>query len=89
MLVQPFQADIARTGEDTLMVFGGRYTHAVRKVPKAGDFRVRAMTTAAPSTTTRRRPSRSRSPSAPRRRATRSRCTAGSIWCATTPATWR
>lgn len=40
MLVQPFQADVARTGEDTLMVFGGRYSHAVRKVPKAGDFRV-------------------------------------------------
>lgn len=40
MIVQPFQADIARTGEDTLMVFGGRYSHAVRKVAKAGDFRV-------------------------------------------------
>ena len=40
MLVQPFQADILRTGEDTLMVFGGRYSHAVRKVAKPGDFRV-------------------------------------------------
>ena len=40
MIVQPFQADIGRTGEDTLMVFGGRYSHAVRKVAKAGDFRV-------------------------------------------------
>jgi len=40
MMVQPYQADIARTGEDTLMVFGGRYSHAVRKVPKPGDFRV-------------------------------------------------
>ncbi|MFO0824011.1 MAG: hypothetical protein U0792_13015 [Gemmataceae bacterium] len=40
MLVQPFQDDVARTGEDTLMVFGGRYTHAVRKVAKPGDFRV-------------------------------------------------
>jgi glutathione synthase/RimK-type ligase-like ATP-grasp enzyme len=40
MIVQPFQADIARTGEDTLMVFGGRYSFAVRKVAKAGDFRV-------------------------------------------------
>jgi glutathione synthase/RimK-type ligase-like ATP-grasp enzyme len=40
LLVQPFQADIARTGEDTLMVFGGRFSHAVRKVPKVGDFRV-------------------------------------------------
>jgi len=40
MIVQPFQADIARTGEDTLMVFNGRYSHAVRKVAKPGDFRV-------------------------------------------------
>jgi len=40
MIVQPFQADIARTGEDTLMVFGGRYSHAVRKVARLGDFRV-------------------------------------------------
>jgi glutathione synthase/RimK-type ligase-like ATP-grasp enzyme len=40
MIVQPFQADVVRTGEDALMVFGGRYSHAVRKVPKAGDFRV-------------------------------------------------
>lgn len=40
MMVQPFQADIVRTGEDTLMVFGGRYSHAVRKVAKTGDFRV-------------------------------------------------
>ena len=40
MMVQPFQTDIARTGEDTLMVFGGRYSHAVRKVAKPGDFRV-------------------------------------------------
>lgn len=40
MIVQPFQADILRTGEDTLMVFGGRYSHAVRKAAKAGDFRV-------------------------------------------------
>ena len=40
MIVQPFQADVARTGEDSLMVFGGRYTHAVRKVARPGDFRV-------------------------------------------------
>lgn len=40
MIVQPFMADIARTGEDSLMAFGGRYSHAVRKVPKSGDFRV-------------------------------------------------
>ena len=40
LLLQPFQDDIVRTGEDTLMVLGGRYTHAVRKRAKADDFRV-------------------------------------------------
>jgi glutathione synthase/RimK-type ligase-like ATP-grasp enzyme len=40
MIVQPFMADIARTGEDSLMAFGGKFSHAVRKVAKAGDFRV-------------------------------------------------
>jgi glutathione synthase/RimK-type ligase-like ATP-grasp enzyme len=40
MIVQPFMADISRTGEDTLMAFGGKFSHAVRKVAKAGDFRV-------------------------------------------------
>jgi glutathione synthase/RimK-type ligase-like ATP-grasp enzyme len=40
LLLQPFQRDVTRIGEDALMVFGGRYTHAVRKVAKPGDFRV-------------------------------------------------
>ncbi len=39
-ILQPFQPSIMLAGEDTLMVFGGRYSHAVRKIPKAGDFRV-------------------------------------------------
>jgi len=39
-LLQPFQEDIVRTGEDTLVVLNGRYTHAVRKKVKHGDFRV-------------------------------------------------
>jgi glutathione synthase/RimK-type ligase-like ATP-grasp enzyme len=39
-LLQPYMNDIAVTGEDTLMVFGDRYTHAVRKKAKKGDFRV-------------------------------------------------
>ena len=39
-LLQPFQDTVLAGGEDTLMVMGGRYTHAVRKRPKAGDFRV-------------------------------------------------
>jgi glutathione synthase/RimK-type ligase-like ATP-grasp enzyme len=39
-LLQPFIRDVVETGEDTVMVVNGRVTHAVRKVPKAGDFRV-------------------------------------------------
>jgi len=40
LILQPFMHDILERGEDTLMVLNGRYTHAVRKVVKAGDFRV-------------------------------------------------
>ena len=39
-MVQPFIEEIVDTGEDTLMVLNGTYTHAVRKVAKPGDFRV-------------------------------------------------
>jgi len=40
LIFQPFQQDVLKRGEDSLMVFQGRFSHAVRKVPKAGDFRV-------------------------------------------------
>jgi len=40
MLLQPFQENILREGEKTLMVMGGQYTHAVLKKAKPGDFRV-------------------------------------------------
>lgn len=40
MLVQPFVPGVMSLGEVSLMVIGGRYSHAVRKLPKAGDFRV-------------------------------------------------
>lgn len=40
LILQPFEPSVMESGEDSLMVFGGRYTHAVRKTPKAGDFRV-------------------------------------------------
>jgi glutathione synthase/RimK-type ligase-like ATP-grasp enzyme len=39
-MLQPFVADITVNGEYTLMVIDGEFTHAVQKVPKAGDFRV-------------------------------------------------
>lgn len=40
LLLQPFQRAIVEHGEDTLMLFNGRFSHAVRKVAKPGDFRV-------------------------------------------------
>lgn len=40
MLLQPFQQQIVDVGETTLVVLDGRYSHALRKVPKPGDFRV-------------------------------------------------
>lgn len=40
MLVQPFQRDVLENGELSLVVVGGRCTHAVRKRARPGDFRV-------------------------------------------------
>jgi glutathione synthase/RimK-type ligase-like ATP-grasp enzyme len=40
MIVQPLVEEIARTGEFSLMLFDGEFSHAVVKRPKTGDFRV-------------------------------------------------
>lgn len=40
LMMQPFEQAIPVEGEYSLIYFGGRLSHAVRKVPKAGDFRV-------------------------------------------------
>ena len=40
MLLQPFQNEIVEKGEVAMMVIGGKFTHAVLKKAKAGDFRV-------------------------------------------------
>ena len=40
MILQPLIEEIARTGEFSLMLFDGEYSHAVVKRPRAGDFRV-------------------------------------------------
>ncbi len=40
MLLQPFQKNIVEEGEVAMMVIGGRFTHAVLKKVKPGDFRV-------------------------------------------------
>lgn len=39
-MIQPFLPAVAEEGELSLFYFGGRFSHAVRKVAKAGDFRV-------------------------------------------------
>jgi glutathione synthase/RimK-type ligase-like ATP-grasp enzyme len=42
LLIQPFQQDVLERGEWSLLFFGGRFSHAVLKKPRAGDFRVQA-----------------------------------------------
>lgn len=40
VLVQPYLADVEHSGELSVVLIDGQITHAVRKIPKAGDFRV-------------------------------------------------
>jgi glutathione synthase/RimK-type ligase-like ATP-grasp enzyme len=40
MIVQPLIEEIGRTGEFSLMLFDGEFSHAVVKRPREGDFRV-------------------------------------------------
>jgi glutathione synthase/RimK-type ligase-like ATP-grasp enzyme len=40
MMVQPYVAAVSTVGELSLLYFNGRFSHAVRKIPAAGDFRV-------------------------------------------------
>jgi glutathione synthase/RimK-type ligase-like ATP-grasp enzyme len=40
MMLQPFQQQVLDQGELSLMVIDGQVTHAIRKTPKSGDFRV-------------------------------------------------
>lgn len=40
IIIQPLIEEIAATGEFSLMLFNGEFSHAVVKRPKAGDFRV-------------------------------------------------
>ncbi|GAB5412781.1 MAG: ATP-grasp domain protein [Congregibacter sp.] len=40
VMVQPFLPSIGEEGEYSLFFFGGEFSHAIRKRPKAGDFRV-------------------------------------------------
>jgi len=40
MMIQPFLPSVASEGEYSVMLFGGRFSHAIVKQPKAGDYRV-------------------------------------------------
>jgi len=40
MMVQPYVAEVSTIGELSLLYFNGRFSHAVRKIPGLGDFRV-------------------------------------------------
>lgn len=40
MLVQPYLRSVASEGEYSVMLFGGVFSHAIVKRPKAGDYRV-------------------------------------------------
>ena len=40
MMAQPYVAEVSTAGELSLLYFNGRFSHAVRKIPAAGDFRV-------------------------------------------------
>jgi hypothetical protein len=41
-MVQQFIAEVTSNGEWSLLFFGGKYSHAVLKRPRAGDFRVQS-----------------------------------------------
>lgn len=43
VMVQPFVASVAAAGEVSLIYFGGAFSHAIRKQPAPGDFRVQDM----------------------------------------------
>ncbi|MET1110088.1 MAG: hypothetical protein ABWX67_01030 [Allosphingosinicella sp.] len=39
-MVQPYLPEIERSGEASMIFFGGRFSHALSKLPRPGDFRV-------------------------------------------------
>jgi glutathione synthase/RimK-type ligase-like ATP-grasp enzyme len=40
LMIQPFLAEIETEGEISMLFYNGKYSHSVRKRPRAGDFRV-------------------------------------------------
>lgn len=42
-LIQPFLSSVTEEGEYSFLYFGGRFSHAARKTPKAGDYRIQSV----------------------------------------------
>lgn len=42
-LIQPFLSSVLEEGEYSFLYFGGRFSHAARKTPKAGDYRIQSI----------------------------------------------
>ena len=42
-LMQPFLSSVTEEGEYSFLYFGGRFSHAARKTPKAGDYRIQSI----------------------------------------------
>lgn len=42
-LLQPFLSSVTEEGEYSFLYFGGRFSHAARKTPKAGDYRIQSI----------------------------------------------
>jgi glutathione synthase/RimK-type ligase-like ATP-grasp enzyme len=42
-LIQPFLSSVTDEGEYSFLYFGGTFSHAVRKTPKSGDYRIQSI----------------------------------------------
>ena len=42
-LIQPFLPSVTEEGEYSFLYFGGRFSHAARKTPKSGDYRIQSI----------------------------------------------
>ena len=42
-MIQPFLKAVETEGEISMLYFGGRFSHALRKTPKAGDYRIQSL----------------------------------------------
>ena len=42
-MIQPFMEAVETEGEVSMLWFGGELSHALRKLPKAGDYRIQSL----------------------------------------------